>query len=76
MFTVTRTRNRSDYFLVTDFEFYPPSIEINLGGQALERWPHQLFVSEDLVTEALGHFINQGELEAVAFLDWYGTVSA
>jgi hypothetical protein len=59
------------HFLVTDFEFSPPSIEINLGGQALERWPHQLFVSEDLVTEALGHFLNLGELKPS--LSWIRT---
>jgi hypothetical protein len=58
-------------FLVTALEFSPPSIEINLAGQALERWPRELFVSEVLATEALEHFLEHGELNPL--LSWIGT---
>ena len=58
-------------FLVTRLKFSPPSIEINLGGQALERWPRELFVSETLATEALEHFLERGELKPS--LSWTDT---
>jgi hypothetical protein len=58
-------------FLVTGIEFSPPRIEINLGGQALERWPRELFVSELLATDALEHFLERGELKPL--LSWIGT---
>ena len=58
-------------FLVSRLELSAPSVEINLGGQALERWPRELFVSEDLATEALEHFLDQGELKPLLF--WIGT---
>jgi hypothetical protein len=59
------------HFLATDLGFSLPSIEINLGGQALERWPRELFVPEDLATEALEHFLKHGELKPL--LSWIGT---
>ena len=58
-------------FLVTGLEFSAPSIEINLGGQALERWPRELFVSEVLAAEALEHFRERGERKPS--LSWIGT---
>ena len=61
----------SGQFLVNHLEFSAPSIEINLGGQALERWPRELFVSEDLATEALEYFLDHGELKPLLF--WTGT---
>jgi hypothetical protein len=61
----------SGQFLVSRLEFSAPSFEINLGGQALERWPRELFVSEDLATEALEHFLDHGELKPLLF--WIGT---
>ena len=63
-------------FLVTGFAFSAPSIEINLGGQALELWPRELFVSEVLATDALEHFLEHGDLKGVAFLGWHRTISA
>jgi hypothetical protein len=57
-------------FLVNHLEFSAPSIEINLGGQALERWPRELFVSKDLATEALEYFLDHGELKPLLF--WTG----
>jgi len=56
---------------VSRLEFSAPSVEINLGGQALERWPRELFVSEDLATEALDHFLDHGELKPSLF--WIST---
>ena len=38
-------------FLVTSRHFSPPSIEVELGGQALERWPRELFVSAEHATQ-------------------------
>jgi hypothetical protein len=58
-------------FLVTGLEFSQPSVEINLGGQALERWPRELFVSEVLATEAVEHFLEHGKLKPS--LSWTGT---
>jgi hypothetical protein len=58
-------------FLVTGLEFSPPSVEVNLGGQALERWPRELFVSEALASMALEHFLEHGELNPS--LSWTGT---
>jgi hypothetical protein len=37
-----------------------PSVEIELGGQALERWPSELFVPEHLVKAALDYFLDTG----------------
>ena len=52
-------------FLVTDLAFSAPAVEINLGGQALERWPSQLFVSEQLAKEALEFFLSFGKRNPV-----------
>ena len=38
-----------------------PAVEINLGGQALERWPRELFVSEELAQRAVEYFLNSGK---------------
>ena len=35
----------------------PPAVEINLGGQALERWPRELFVPENLADRAVEYFL-------------------
>lgn len=48
-------------FLVTSRHFSLPSIEVELGGQTLERWPRELFVSAELATQALNHFLNFGK---------------
>jgi hypothetical protein len=61
----------SGQFLVSGLDFSAPSVEINLGGQALERWPRELFVAEDLASEALEHLLDRGELKAL--LCWVGT---
>ncbi len=39
----------------------PPAVEINLGGQALERWPQELFVPEKLAHQAVEYFLNSGK---------------
>lgn len=58
-------------FLVNGREFSAPSIEIVLGGQALERWPRELFVSEALATEALEYFLDYAMPKPSLF--WTGT---
>lgn len=58
-------------FLVNGRDFSAPGIEINLGGQALERWPRELFVSGVLASEALEYFLEYAELKPS--LSWTGT---
>jgi hypothetical protein len=48
-------------FLLTGVSCGPPTIEINLGGQALERWSSALFVPEELADQALGCFRATGK---------------
>ena len=48
-------------FLVTSRHFSLPSIEVELGGQALERWPRELFVSAVHAIQALNHFLEFGK---------------
>ena len=55
-------------FLVTSRHFSPPSIEVELGGQALERWPRELFVSAEHATHALNHFLERGNQDPA--LEW------
>ena len=55
-------------FLVTTLNFSPPSIEVELGGQALERWPRELFTSDEQATQALNHFLDCGKQDPT--LDW------
>lgn len=46
----------------------PPRVEINLGGQALERWPSELFVPEELTRQALDYFLASGKQDSA--LHW------
>jgi hypothetical protein len=46
----------------------PPTIEINLGGQTLERWPSELFVPEELARQALVCFLATGDQDVA--LHW------
>ena len=55
-------------FLVLSRSFSTPSVEIELGGQALERWPRELFVSAAQATQALNHFLEHGKQDPV--LEW------
>jgi len=48
-------------FLLAGPSCGPPGVEINLGGQALERWPHELFVPEKLAHRAVEYFLNSGK---------------
>jgi hypothetical protein len=50
-------------FLVTGLAFSTPTIEINLGGQALERWPPELFISEQIAEGALSFSLKFGKQE-------------
>jgi hypothetical protein len=49
------------HFLVAGREFSTPSVEIELGGQALELWPRELFVSNEHAARALTYFLDHGE---------------
>ena len=49
------------HFLANGLQLGSPTVEINLGGQALERWPRELFVSEQLASRALDHFLDFGK---------------
>jgi hypothetical protein len=62
-----REESPSD-FLVTSRRFSPPSVEMELGGQALERWPAELFVSGEQATRALNHFLERGKQDSS--LEW------
>jgi hypothetical protein len=55
-------------FLVTSRHFSTPSVEIELGGQALERWPRELFVSAEHATQGLHHFLQHGKQDPA--LEW------
>ena len=48
-------------FLVTIRDFSSPLIEVELGGQALERWPRELFVSAERAAQALNYFLEHGK---------------
>jgi hypothetical protein len=55
-------------FLVTSRYFSTPSVEVELGGQALERWPRELFVPSEQAAEALMHFLELGKQDPA--LEW------
>lgn len=55
-------------FLVTSRHFSTPTIEVELGGQALERWPRELFVSAEQAAQALNHFLDHGKQDPA--LEW------
>jgi hypothetical protein len=55
-------------FLVTSRHFSLPLIEVELGGQTLERWPRELFVSAELATQALNQFLSVGKQDPA--LEW------
>jgi hypothetical protein len=55
-------------FPVTTREFSTPSVEVELGGQALERWPRELFPSAALATQALEYFLEHGRQDPT--LEW------
>jgi hypothetical protein len=49
------------FFLAATTSFSSPEIEIEMGGQALEKWPRQLFVNSERALEALGFFLQTGK---------------
>lgn len=55
-------------FLATCRDFSAPSVEMELGGQALELWPRELFVPWELATQALNHFLEFGKQQPA--LEW------
>ena len=56
------------YFLVTGLHFSAPSIDVELGGLALERWPRELFASMGRASQALNYFLNSGKQDPA--LEW------
>ena len=55
-------------FLVTSRKFSTPSVEVELGGQALERWPRELFVSAERAAQALNQLLDSGTQDPA--LEW------
>lgn len=48
------------HFLVRGAVTSDPSVPIVLGGQAMEKWPPELFVPAELVADALRFFVDTG----------------
>lgn len=48
------------HFLARDEVRSRPSVEVLLGGQAMERWPPELFVPDHLAAEALDFLLETG----------------
>ena len=53
---------------MTGRHFSTPSIEVELGGQGLEGWPRELFVSAQQAMQALDHFLDHGKQDPA--LEW------
>ncbi len=49
------------HFLTRGPLISPPSVSIVLGGQAMEKWPAELFVPEDLAADGLRFFLETGQ---------------
>jgi hypothetical protein len=49
------------FFLTEAASFSSPEVEIEMGGQALEKWPRQLFVNSERALEALDFFLKTGK---------------
>ena len=56
-------------FLIGGLRCGPPTVEINLGGLPLERWPSELFVPEELARQALDYFLAPGKQDSA--LHWF-----
>jgi len=49
------------YFLTRGPVTSRPSVSIVIGGQAMEEWPPELFVPEDLAADGLRFFLDTGQ---------------
>ena len=49
------------FFLTEAASFSSPEVEIEMGGQALEKWPRQLFADSERALEALDFFLKTGK---------------
>ncbi|MDP3767890.1 MAG: hypothetical protein Q8S13_07730, partial [Dehalococcoidia bacterium] len=49
------------HFLTRGVVTSPPSVPIVLGGQAMEKWPLELFVPKELAADALRFFVDAGQ---------------
>lgn len=47
-------------FLTSSLAFSAPSVRVELGGQAIENWPRELFVPSLMAWQALRHFFTTG----------------
>ena len=47
-------------FLISDKALSAPEVYVNLGGQAQELWPRQLFVPPPIALEAIRYFLEKG----------------
>ena len=45
----------------TDANMGSPEVPIQLGGQALEKWPRQMFVTRSIAERAVNHFVRTGK---------------
>ena len=48
------------YYPIIGTDCGPPEVVIELGGQALEKWPRELFVPKDVAVQALQTFLRTG----------------
>jgi len=56
------------HFLTRGRVTSPPSVSIVLGGQAMEKWPPELFVPKELAAEGLRFFLETGQRKLA--LEW------
>ena len=64
------------FFLVEALSFSPPEIEIEVGGQALEKWPRQLFVASERTPPSSEPFPGDRKAERNLQLGANGCVSS
>ena len=53
---------------MTSLHFSAPAIDVELGGQALERWPRELFASVEQASQAMNYFLDSGRQDPT--LEW------
>lgn len=52
------------FYPATERHVGPPEVEIELGGQALEKWPRQMFLSLAIAERAVSTFVATGEQDS------------
>jgi hypothetical protein len=56
------------FYPVTNTPLSEPAVAIELGGQALEKWPPELFVPRAIASEAVATFVSRGQQDRS--LEW------